>query len=411
MAGVPVQLLVLRGAAAAAQEEARRRDRHRHAAEPAGVEARRRAGRPAEAALAADAVVAATAATGVLVVGHRVAVRAAAAPVARRAAPEAAAGIAARRAVRAAGVGDRAAAVVERRGRREHQDRRARDSLPLRAVGIVARAGEVDGPARGARAVVRVRAEPRRRALRAATAEAAAVHVDRLAVPVERAGDVERDDAPGGAVPRRRRHGTGDGGAGVLRHPDHLEAALALHRVRVGVGIGIGQRGRERKDAGRNGPGRDRVLEQARVVERGVALSAAGAAVGTGVRRVDGGILDLDHEEQVAGRDGRGRAAPVGPADGDRERAGPRGARGGVVGVDDAGDARVARRAGHRADLRVGRAGQPEPGDGDGEGGKQAARAHGAAFAAGAPPGAAPRPPKTVSSNLKRSLTYGPLVV
>ena len=284
---------------------------------------------PGESALAARTAVAAAAAAGVLVVGRGVAVGPASAGVSGRPARHAARDADALIRIVGAAIDHRVCDGVV------VPALEAGDSLPLGPVEGPARIGDVVGVrSAGAAGQLPGTAAP----------ESEAVHAHGRSAQSQRAGDVHREDPTRRAVPGGRRQARGQRRRAVLRHADDLEGALTVGAVvgeDVAIGVeepvsGAGAGDRQRGAHQRHGHD---VLVKARVAQIRVAARVArdAAAVGARVRRIDVGILHLDHQKQVAGGDtGRGTARG---ADADRGRA--RGDRGGarIVRVDDAGQA------------------------------------------------------------------------
>src|SRR5262249_30324742 len=154
---------------------------------------------------------------------------------------------------------------------------------------------------------------------------------------------VDGQHAAGRAVPGERGEGRAEGGDGVLRDADDLEGPLSL-----GGGGGEGLAGvaveeaavlaaavEVERAAGRaDGVGGHDVLPAAGVVEaRGGAAAGAGGlggagafAVGLVVGGVDGGVLHLHDDEEVADGDGVAGGAGGARADGHGGRAGGDGA-------------------------------------------------------------------------------------
>ena len=341
MAGAGV--VAVAGAGAAAEDRLCRvvRGGESGAADAAG----HHVGAPAIAAHAAAAAVAAAAAAAVVLVGGVtaavvVAVGAAAAGIAGRAAGKAAVGIAL---VAGAVVGLGGTVVDEAGG--------AGDALAL---------GGVEEQGRDA-AVIRVGkvvAVAAAGGLAAAAAEAERVDARRAAVQGEGAVHVDDQDAADGAGPAEcgETGGRAQRRAGVLRHANDLEAALAGGAGGVGIGVGVHQHAavaaaKDRHGAAGDGAGGDDVLHDAGVVQvaGAFARACAGAIVGA-VVGVDSGVLHLDHQQQVAGGDGGRRAARR--ADGDRGGAGGGGGRAGIIRIDDTAQGRRAVPARRAARLR-----------------------------------------------------------
>ena len=146
-----------------------------------------------------------------------------------------------------------------------------------------------------------------------AATETALADAHGRAVQIERAVHVEDQHPAGRPVEGGSGETRGQRRGHILRHADHLKVALALRRGRRGLRVGIDQRAADRQAASRerHRAGRHRVLVEAGVVERGPAgrrVTRDTVTVGAGIGRVDGGVLHLDDQHQVADRDRGGRA-------------------------------------------------------------------------------------------------------
>ena len=295
------------------------------------------------AAAAALAAVAAAAAAGILVVGGRVAVIAAAARIAGRASS-----------VRAVGIAFDPA--VEQRSVIGDVGRGAGNAF---ALGCVSRPRRQASIVRAGR-IVRPSLDKR-----AATAEAEAGRVEYPAGEGQAVGDVDGEHASRRAVPGKRVDGARDRGVGILRHPDHLEGALADRVGRRGGDVRIEEAAAGAADDGQRSPAHpDGARRTDEFVKAGLADGAV--AVGVGPRgaaairavvvRVDRCALHLDDQQHVADRDRGGGAARRPERDRVRPRSGARSA--GEIGVDHPGRSAVAVRPGPGALLRHGGGGK-----------------------------------------------------